>query len=229
MRSSLSLRVTSDIRSAIVAGVFAPGERLKTEVLAEQFQVSANPVREALWRLQGEGFVVMTPNQGARVRVIGDDFIRNIFELRELIEPVFVRRFCLRASSRDIERLEAAGDAFAMEADADPADFYTLDSRNRDFHKILVEEESNTEALQVIERHGDIINAARSKLAQTRGRTLSRAREHAMIIEAIKAADPDAAAAAAAAHVRSARDDFLEQMHHGRNIALSTTRDPGPA
>ena len=216
MAPNLSLRLTDDIRRDIVAGAFEPGTRLKTEALAERYNVSANPVREALWRLQGEGFVVVTPNLGARVRIIDDDFIRNIFELREIIEPVLVRRFCLRASASDIERLEIAQNAFASEADFEPPDFHRLDNCNRNFHKIMVEQETNVEALQVIERHGDITNAVRSKLSLTRGRTLTRAREHALIVQAIKNADPDAAAEAAAAHVRSARDDFLEQLRRGR-------------
>ena len=96
--SSLSHRVTSDLRRDIVAGVLEPGAWLKTEELAARYAVSANPVREALWRLQGEGFVVANPHQGARVRGVDDDFVRNIFEIREAIEPIFVRRFCQRAT-----------------------------------------------------------------------------------------------------------------------------------
>src|SRR3546814_7451607 len=86
MSSNLSHRLTDEIKQDIMSGAFEPGARLKTEVLADRYNVSANPVREALWRLQGEGFVVTTPNHGARVRVIDDDFIRNIFELRERSE-----------------------------------------------------------------------------------------------------------------------------------------------
>ena len=105
---SLSHRVTSDLRRDIVAGVLAPGAWLKTDELAARYGVSANPVREALWRLQGEGFVVANPNQGARVRTVDDDFVRNIFEIREAIEPIFVRRFCQRATPSDLDRLRAA-------------------------------------------------------------------------------------------------------------------------
>ncbi|WP_158626112.1 GntR family transcriptional regulator [Arsenicitalea aurantiaca] len=216
MKPNLSHRLTEELRRDIVNGVFSPGERLKTEALAERYKVSANPVREALWRLQGEGFVVVTPNLGARVRVVDDDFIRNIFELREIIEPVFVRRFCNRASSDDLRRLEQARLAFERAAETDASDFYLLDRCNREFHRIMVEEETNTEALQVVERHGDIVNAVRSKLGMTRGRMLTRAREHAQIVKALVDADPDAAADAAARHVRNAKDDFLAQLRHGR-------------
>src|SRR3546814_16616169 len=127
MSSNLSHRLTDEIKQDIMSGAFEPGARLKTEVLADRYNVSANPVREALWRLQGEGFVVTTPNHGARVRVIDADFIRNIFELREIIEPVFVRRFCLRASSHALYRLEAEQGRFIKQDDQDPRAFYRLD------------------------------------------------------------------------------------------------------
>jgi len=79
--SSLSHRLTNDLRRDIISGAVEPGAWLKTEELAARYAVSANPVREALWRLQGEGFVVANPNQGARVRTIDDDFIRNVLKL----------------------------------------------------------------------------------------------------------------------------------------------------
>src|SRR3546814_6038797 len=104
-------------------------------------------------------------------------------------------RFCLRASSHDLDRLEASQERFIKEADQEPLDFYRLDGCNREFHKIIVENEPNSEALQVIERHGDIINAARSRLALTRGRSLTRIKEHGAIIAALRIADADAAVA----------------------------------
>ncbi|NJO37001.1 MAG: GntR family transcriptional regulator [Rhizobiales bacterium] len=167
---NLAHRLFTEIRRDIVAGVLAPGSRLKTEELAKRYRTSANPVREALWRLQGEGFVILVPNQGARVRVVDDDFVRNIFEIREAIEPIIVRRFCMRCSKTDLERLETGAQAFAAAArrGADPDDLFQL---NRGFHGILQEQEPNTEAIQVLERYDDLIAAARARLAMSRSAT----------------------------------------------------------
>src|SRR4051794_29572155 len=136
-KDSLSHRVANDLRRDIVAGVLVPGNWLKTEDLAARYGVSANLVREALWRLQGEGFVVANPNQGARVRLVDDDFVRNIFEIREALEPVIVRRFCARATREDIERLRGAAAAFAEIAARPVADFSALDAANRTFHAVI--------------------------------------------------------------------------------------------
>lgn len=216
MKKSLSHRLSDDIRRDIMAGIFKPGVRLKTEELANRYAVSANPVREALWRLQGEGFVVQLPNQGARVRVVDEDFVRNIFEIRESIEPLFVRRMCERASEADIARLSEAHINFAEKAANSDGDFQTMDALNRDFHAIITEHEPNIEAIQAIERYGNLINAVRATLAMTRGRMMARAAEHEAILTAIRSGDADRAVEAAARHVRLAGEDFVNQMRLAR-------------
>lgn len=216
-RSHHSHRISDLIRSDIIKGVFEPGERLKADDLASRYDVSANPIREALWRLHGEGFVVTVPNYGARVRAVEDDFVRNIYELRRLIEPHFVRRFCTRASQDDIRRLRIAADDFAREAESQGADFFRMDDLNRIFHSIILEDEPNVEAIRVLDSYSAMLTLARSKLAVTRGRLLVRVREHEAIVQAVEAGDSEAAAKAADQHIKSAADDFLDQLRQARS------------
>src|SRR5690606_31559724 len=68
------------IREAIIEGRLEANERLIVADLAKRHGTSTNPVREALQLLRGEGLVIMTPNRGARVRPIDEDFIRDISE-----------------------------------------------------------------------------------------------------------------------------------------------------
>ncbi len=214
--SSLSHRVTADLRRDIVAGVLEPGAWLKTEELAARYGVSANPVREALWRLQGEGFVVASPHQGARVRGVDDDFVRNIFEIREAIEPIFVRHFCQRATPRDLDRLRAAAEAFGDVALERPGDFEALEAANRDFHAIILEGEFNIPAIEAMDRYAGIIKATRAKLPVTLSRLRQRVAQHCELVEAIAAGEPEAAAQVAIAHVRGAGEDLLALMRQAR-------------
>ncbi|MBZ9938554.1 GntR family transcriptional regulator [Mesorhizobium sp. BR1-1-16] len=213
--------MTNDLRRDIVAGILPPGAWLKTEELAARYAVSANPVREALWRLQGEGFVVANPNQGARVRMVDDDFVRNIFELREAIEPIFVRRFCQRATPEDLDRLRAAAADFATVAREQPTDFDALDAANRDFHSIMLEGEINVQAIEVMQRYAGLINATRAKLPIMPSRVRQRVAQHTEMVEAIVAADADAAARVAVDHIRAAGEDMLSQM---RQVRLTGSR-----
>ena len=214
--SSLSHRVTGELRRDIIAGVIEPGAWLKTEALAGRYGVSANPVREALWRLQGEGFVVANPNQGARVRTIDDDFVRNIFEIREAIEPIFVRRFCQRATPADLDRLRIADAAFAEVAADRPADFEAIEATNRDFHGIIREGEFNLPAIEAMERYAGIINATRAKLPITLARLRQRISQHRQIVEAIAAGDATTAARVSVEHARGAGEDLLNLMRQAR-------------
>ncbi|MET0742789.1 MAG: GntR family transcriptional regulator, partial [Microvirga sp.] len=79
------------LRDDIIHGRVKPNERLKVAGLALRMRTSTNPVREALQQLRGEGFVVMTPNRGARVRPIDEAFVRDICEIEVLIEPALTR------------------------------------------------------------------------------------------------------------------------------------------
>ena len=88
------------IRDDIVEGRLEPGVRLKTAELAKRYGTSTNPVGEALHQLQGEGMVIISPNRGARVRPISEDFVRNIYEFRALIEHYLVRWFVNYATDR---------------------------------------------------------------------------------------------------------------------------------
>lgn len=226
--SSLSHRVANDLRRDIIAGVLQPGAWLKTEELAERYSVSANPVREALWRLQGEGFVVANPNQGARVRAVDDDFVRNIFEIREALEPLIVRRFCQRVTAGDLVRLREAASEFARIAGRKTIDFDALDAANRAFHSIITEGEVNTQALEVMDRYAALINATRARLPESPARVKQRVEHHMEIVKAIASGDVEVAARVAALHVRAACEDMLSQM---RQVRMSAARkvDSEPA
>jgi DNA-binding GntR family transcriptional regulator len=219
--SSLSHRVTADLRRDIESGALEPGAWLKTESLAARYGVSANPVREALWRLQGEGYVVANPNQGARVRVVDDDFVRNIFEIREALEPLIIRRFCERATASDIARLREAAAVFAELASRKAPNFLALDGANRAFHAIITEGEINVQALEVMERYAGLINATRAKLPISPANLRQRVKQHDEMIDAIVSGDLERAATVATAHIRAAREDMLMQM---RQVRTGTAR-----
>jgi DNA-binding GntR family transcriptional regulator len=183
-------------------------------------------VREALWRLQGEGFVVANPNQGARVRVVDDDFVRNIFEIREALEPLIIRRFCERATASDIANLREAAAVFAELASRKMPQFLALDGANRAFHAIITEGEFNVQALEVMDRYAGLINAMRAKLPISPAALRQRVRQHDEMIDAIVSADVERAAAVATAHIRAAREDMLTQMRQARSEAARATAVP---
>ena len=80
------------LRLAILDGRLKPGERLKESVLAATLQISRTPVRDALRILQKEGLIVAAPNRGAVVRRYTLAELRDVYELRALLEGHAARR-----------------------------------------------------------------------------------------------------------------------------------------
>src|SRR5262245_49870532 len=97
---------TGELRRRIIAGEFVDGEPLRQDALAEDLGVSRNPIREALSRLESEGLVASIPYKGYVVTPLSSDEIRELFELRSLIEPELIRYAIPRMTNEDIDAAE---------------------------------------------------------------------------------------------------------------------------
>ena len=85
-RISLRERVAVSLRAALVSGRMVPGTTYSIPVLADQFGVSATPVREAMLDLVSEGIMAAVPNKGFRVVALSDTDLDEITALRRLLE-----------------------------------------------------------------------------------------------------------------------------------------------
>jgi len=121
--------VDSLLRRAIVNGEVTPGEKLVVERLAEQWGVSATPLRETFQRLAAEGLVVIEPQRGARVAPVSAEHAAEIYEMRLLLDPVAIEQ-SVRLGSDDPSFADAVRQAHrAMSAGVDA---------HREFHLVLV-------------------------------------------------------------------------------------------
>lgn len=116
--------VTERLRSSILTGQLAPGERLYEAALAREFGISRGPVREALALLEGDGLVVNEPRRGKFVRELGPRVIDEIYSLRRVLEPYAAELVAdamdeateatLRSAVSDIEAATSSGDLVAV-------------------------------------------------------------------------------------------------------------------
>src|SRR5690606_1174374 len=86
-----SASIAEVLRNAVLAGEFAPGERLREVVLSERLRVSRTPIRAALQALAGEGLLVHNPNRGYHVREYSVDDIVQAYEIRASLEGLAAR------------------------------------------------------------------------------------------------------------------------------------------
>jgi len=114
--------VLSALRDSVLAGVFEPGARLRQEELADIFQTSRIPVREALRALEYEGLVRSEPHRGFTVTRMDADEVEEIYDLRILLESHAVRLALPLLTDEDLDELEQ----LMEDPYADPAEINRL-------------------------------------------------------------------------------------------------------
>ena len=98
--------VCESLREAIRNGTLKPGERLMEIQLAEQLGVSRTPVREAIRKLELEGYVIMMPRRGTYVANMSMSDISDIFEIRSALESLSNGLAAKRITPDELEHLQ---------------------------------------------------------------------------------------------------------------------------
>lgn len=197
------------IRHDILSGALKANARLKISELAARHDSSTNPVREALQQLRGEGLVLFIPNQGARVRPIDLNFVRDMFEVGEALEPYLLTLFVETATAEDIaelDRLQAEMEELNFE---DKARHTAL---NHTFHETMYERHYNRVAFGLWQQHREIMGSISTRIPIAVGRQQAILREHRDLIAAIAEQDVDAAVAVLKRHIGDAGRHLLDQI-----------------
>jgi DNA-binding GntR family transcriptional regulator len=103
----LSDEVVDRLREAILRGLFAPGDRLREEQLADALGVSRGPIRNALLQLEREGMVMRRRNRGAIVARLSREDLEEVYSLRLAIEPVGCAWAARNANERDLADMQS--------------------------------------------------------------------------------------------------------------------------
>jgi GntR family transcriptional regulator, rspAB operon transcriptional repressor len=205
-RGGTMLRVQDLIRDAIIALDFTPGEFIQKDAICKRLGVSRFPVSEALGRLADEGFVEILPQRGTRVRRIELASCRQAMFIRRALEGEAMRVIALSGSDALIEQLDANLREQKLAVDrADGARFFQYDAA---FHDLLLSELDYERAKAVVEAARGSLARTRTFLLRTQERQAESYSDHAAIVAAIKARDPDTAQRAMASHL----DHLLDEI-----------------
>lgn len=179
------------VRDAVIRGDLSPGDKVNQEEIATRLGISRMPVREALRRLEERGFVTIEPHRGAFVTEISTEHVREVYEVRRVLEAANAAEAARRMDDERISRLatilEQAGAA------ADAGDRVALSELNRDFHLVGHEASGNRTMNQII---SDLtLHSQRYRLlhASLPVRAHMAHDEHERILEAWRAHDPERA------------------------------------
>ena len=101
--------VFKTLREAIITGDLKPGERLMEIKLANELGVSRTPVREAIRKLELEGLVIMTARKGAEVAPINEKDLREVLEIRKVLESLACELACKNVQPENVADFLSAG------------------------------------------------------------------------------------------------------------------------
>ncbi len=200
------------MREDIINGGLIEGSWLKTHDLSRRYGVSTNPIREALHQLSGEGFVVIHRNRGARVRTLDEAFVRNIFDIRALIEPYLVRLFVEQATEEDLQAMNSV----QLQIEMKPDDQADLDRLDEAFHGIMYDRHFNQEALAIRQRHGEVVRGLARRYPVSPARRIAMIDEHRAIMAAVARHDVEETQKIVEAHARAAERNLIQRMRQAQ-------------
>ena len=210
-------RITEQLEEQIFDGTFSNGDRLDEVRLAEQFNVSRTPLREALQRLNQSGLVELIPRRGAFVRQPGPVELVEMFEVMAELESVCGRLAAKRISNKALSELHEANKKCQTAVDSQQPNIYYIE--NAIFHRIIYRESGN----RFLENEVSILHRRlqpfRRQQLRLRGRMAQSMSEHRAIVEALEKGDSEAAAKALRVHVAVQGEKFHSLMAIIKNNA----------
>jgi DNA-binding GntR family transcriptional regulator len=197
--------IYKELRRSIGVGHRKPGERLDLEKLAQNYGTSITPVRDALQMLSQEGLVTIKPRSGYFVTHTTLKQLRDMLELREILEVASIERAAVRITEEQLEQLEHVHAGYTDEEDESYIRYMT---ENRTFHCLIAEASGNHELAETLGRLHDRL--IRFMVLCRVGETLER--RHELVIEALRTRDAAAVRQAMLNEANETRETILERV-----------------
>lgn len=208
-RTPLADQVYDTLLEQMMSSRIVPDSRITIDALARELGVSQTPIRDALNRMEADGLVVRVHHAGYRIppQVTRDRF-EDMVEIRLLLEPAAARGAAEHASAEQVEQLRRILAQMAqMESDGHLA-YGAFGLRDAAFHDLIALSAGNAlvrDALARLHVHVHLF-----RLAYDTQVTYLAMGEHAQILSAIAARDPDAAAYAMRRHILRSGERFRQ-------------------
>lgn len=202
--------VCESLRDAIRRGVLKPGERLMEIQLSEELGVSRTPVREAIRKLEQEGYVIMMPRRGTYVATMSIRDINEIFEIRTALESLSNGLAAERITEEELEHLQRL--LVIIGGYIKENDIEKIVDTDIEFHDLLYHAARNTRLVGIISNLRDQLTRFRTLSMSYPGRLEATLEEHREIVEAIAQGNVEVARKAAEKHMENSEKTLLQAM-----------------
>lgn len=204
--------VCETLREAIRGGVLKPGERLMEIQLAEELGVSRTPVREAIRKLELEGYVIMMPRRGTYVANLSIRDVNEVFEIRTTLDSLASGLAAERITDEELERLERL--LVLIGEYIEQNDMEKIVETDMEFHDILYQASRNARLVGIIYNLREQLTRFRSTSMSYPGRLKETLEEHIRIVEAIAQGNVELAQKAAEEHMEKSEQTLLISMEN---------------
>jgi DNA-binding GntR family transcriptional regulator len=202
--------IVGSLLADVFAGRLRAGQHLVTQDLASRYGVSHTPIREALIALAGIGVIDLMPNRGAIVRQVSAKDVREVCQVRRLLECEAVRRACGRIDrALLIAMAESLRSLSARTSDESPQFIAAARAIDSQLHDLIAASCGNDFLASELNRLKTLFRALRDvswaydEARNDYRRVAGETHEHLAIVEALLAGDPREAAQAMSRHIRS--------------------------
>ncbi|HNX92146.1 MAG TPA: GntR family transcriptional regulator [Syntrophomonas sp.] len=208
--------VLEAIREAIKNGTLQPRERLMEIQLADDLGVSRTPVREALRKLEQEGFIVMVPRKGAYVSDLSMKDVADVFEIRAALEGLAGALAAERITDEELELMERMlvekGEAINQN------DIDKLVEADTKFHEAMYMASRNERLSTIISNLREQIQRFRLTSLSVPGRREDSLKEHRQLLESIQSRDIQLARQLAQEHIENAETVLIDSLKKGNSL-----------
>lgn len=209
---TLAQKVRTQLKEAVMAGRFAPGEKLTIRSIAGALEVSLTPAREALYNLASEGVLEMRPNGSVYVPELTVDRIDELTKIRVSLESLAAREAVRRMTDADIAAIAALNDAII--ARNEEKNYSALIALNWQFHFALYRASQMDLLVRMIEScwlmSGSYLNVIYPKF----GEISEGISNHQQIVRALERRDADRVAAAITTDINLVADALIGAIEH---------------
>lgn len=196
------------LREAIMDGKIKPGERIIERSYAEKLNASRTPIREALRKLEMEGFVEYLPRRGVVAKGLDRDEIAEIYAIRRSLESLAIRSAVVNITPEQVKALEqAVANAFAAN---ESEEYESVVEHLRLFDEIMLDASKMPRLKKMISGMQESLRCYRKLNLSSMKRRKTAIEEHKKILQAIIAKDVKLAEQRICEHIDRARDMLLE-------------------
>ncbi len=201
--------VYQELKTQIMTGSIKPGTRIMEVDIAEEMGVSRTPIREAIRKLEKEGFVSIEPRKGVYAAEMSVHDMVEALEVRETLEGQAAELAAKRITEEELDQLKECTESFNKAvSDEDSEGMIKYDTL---FHHLIVEASGNKVLVDMVSKLQEVVLRFRYLYFSDFRRSAQMPAEHKLIVDAICSGEPQKAKEAATIHIDRLKELVIEE------------------